>query len=75
MPQIISASGNLRKLFFDTHASNNGKVMNFPGGVPLKIGNEVVGAVGVSGGVDKQNQAVSEAAASAFESRAKKHAA
>jgi uncharacterized protein GlcG (DUF336 family) len=52
--------------FFGIHASNNGKVMIFAGGVPLKRGNEVVGAVGVSGGLGKQDQAVAEAGAAAF---------
>src|SRR5213082_2831511 len=46
--------------FFGIHASNDGKVMIFAGGVPLKRGNEVVGAVGVSGGLGKQDQAVAE---------------
>jgi uncharacterized protein GlcG (DUF336 family) len=52
--------------FFGIHASNNGKVMIFAGGVPLKRGDEVVGAVGVSGGLGEQDQAVAEAAAKAF---------
>jgi len=52
--------------FFGIHISNHGRVMIFAGGVPLKIGGEVVGAVGVSGGLGKQDQAVAEAAAAAF---------
>ena len=36
--------------FFGIHASNDGKIMIFAGGVPLKKDGEVVGAVGVSGG-------------------------
>lgn len=52
--------------FFGIHASNNGKIMIFAGGIPLKRGDEVVGAVGVSGGLGKQDQAVAEAAAKAF---------
>src|SRR5436305_11832507 len=59
----LSQSGDQ---FFGIHVSNNGKVMIFAGGVPLKRGNEVVGAVGVSGGMGKQDQAVAEAAAEAF---------
>src|SRR6478736_4155111 len=59
----LSQSGDQ---FFGIHASNNGQVMIFAGGVPLKRGNEVVGAVGVSGGMGKQDQAVAEAAAEAF---------
>jgi len=54
--------------FFGIHASNYGRVMIFAGGVPLKHGGHVVGAVGVSGGSGKQDQAVAEAAAAAFSS-------
>lgn len=52
--------------FFGIHVSNHGRVMIFAGGIPLKRGNQVVGAVGVSGGMGKQDQAVAEAAAAAF---------
>jgi uncharacterized protein GlcG (DUF336 family) len=61
--------------FFGIHVSNHGRVMVFAGGIPLKIGDQVVGAVGVSGGMGKQDQAVAEAAASAFEHLANKRAA
>src|ERR1700709_1506343 len=44
--------------FFGIHASNQGRVMIFAGGIPLKRGEQVVGAVGVSGGMGKQDQAV-----------------
>ncbi len=52
--------------FFGIHVSNHGRIMVFAGGVPLKRGGEVVGAVGVSGGLGKQDQAVAEAASAAF---------
>jgi uncharacterized protein GlcG (DUF336 family) len=52
--------------FFGIHASNDGKVMIFAGGIPLKRGNEVVGGIGVSGGSGKQDHAVAEAGAEAF---------
>ncbi|GJG86944.1 PduO protein [Gemmatimonadetes bacterium T265] len=52
--------------FFGIHASNDGKVMIFAGGIPLKQGGRVVGAVGVSGGAGKQDQEVAEAGAKAF---------
>ena len=52
--------------FFGIHVSNHGRVMIFAGGIPLKRGGLVVGAVGVSGGMGKQDQAVAEAAAEAF---------
>lgn len=53
--------------FFGIHASNNGRVMVFAGGVPLSDSSgKVVGAVGVSGGTGDQDQAVAEAAAQGF---------
>ncbi len=52
--------------FFGIHVSNHGRVMIFAGGVPLKEGGKVVGAIGVSGGMGKQDQAVAEAGADAF---------
>jgi uncharacterized protein GlcG (DUF336 family) len=52
--------------FFGIHASNNGKVMIFAGGIPLRKNGEVVGAIGVSGGSGEQDHAVAEAGASAY---------
>ena len=52
--------------FFGIHASNHGRVMIFAGGIPLKRGDQVVGAIGVSGGSGIQDHAVAEAGASAF---------
>lgn len=52
--------------FFGIHVSNHGRVMIFAGGIPLKRGDKVVGGIGVSGGVGKQDQAVAEAGAAAF---------
>ena len=52
--------------FFGIHVSNGGRVMIFAGGVPLKRDGKVVGAIGVSGGTGKQDQAVAEAGAEAF---------
>jgi uncharacterized protein GlcG (DUF336 family) len=52
--------------FFGIHASNHGRVMIFAGGIPLKRGDSVVGAIGVSGGSGKQDQTVAEAGAQAF---------
>ena len=54
--------------FFGIHVSNDGKVMIFAGGVPLKVGQTVVGAIGVSGGTGKQDQSVAEAGAAALKS-------
>ena len=52
--------------FFGINASNDGKVMIFAGGVPLKKDGHVIGAIGVSGGLGKQDQAVAEAGAKAL---------
>lgn len=52
--------------FFGIHESNQGRVMIFAGGVPLKRAGKVVGAIGVSGGSGEQDQAVAEAGAAAF---------
>jgi len=59
----LSQSGDQ---FFGIHASNHGRVMIFAGGIPLKKGDQVVGAIGVSGGMGAQDHAVAEAGATAF---------
>jgi uncharacterized protein GlcG (DUF336 family) len=52
--------------FFGIHASNDGRVMIFAGGIPLKQNGQVVGAIGVSGGSGEQDHAVAEAGAAAL---------
>src|ERR1700739_2835728 len=52
--------------FFGIHASNDGRIMIFAGGIPLKKNGKVVGAIGVSGGSGEQDHAVAEAGAAAF---------
>src|SRR6187455_3019259 len=46
----VSAFCQPGKDFFGIHATNDGKVIIFAGGIPLKRGGKVVGAIGVSGG-------------------------
>ena len=46
--------------------SNDGRVITFPGGVPLTDGDDVVGAIGVSGGSVEQDHEVAEAGVAAF---------
>jgi uncharacterized protein GlcG (DUF336 family) len=58
-----SQSGNQ---FFGIHASNDGRIMIFAGGIPLKKDGKVVGAIGVSGGSGDQDHAVAEAGAAAY---------
>ena len=52
--------------FFGIHASNDGKIMIFAGGIPLRREGKVCGAIGVSGGSGEQDHAVAEAGAQAF---------
>lgn len=52
--------------FFGIHASNQGRVMIFAGGIPLKRDGKVVGAIGVSGGSGEHDHAVAEAGAAGF---------
>lgn len=52
--------------FFGIHASNDGRIMIFAGGIPLKRNGKVVGAIGVSGGSGDQDHAVAEAGAAAL---------
>jgi len=52
--------------FYGIHVSNNGKVIIFAGGIPLKREGQVMGAIGVSGGSGEQDQSVAEAGAAEF---------
>ena len=51
---------------FGLNTTNAGRVVIFPGGIPLVRDGEIVGAVGVSTGTVEQDQAVAEAGAAAF---------
>jgi uncharacterized protein GlcG (DUF336 family) len=51
---------------FGIHASNQGRLIVFAGGIPLTSGDEVVGAIGVSGGSVEQDHEVAEAGVAAF---------
>jgi uncharacterized protein GlcG (DUF336 family) len=52
--------------FFGIHVSNQGRIMIFAGGIPLRRDGKVVGAIGVSGGSGEQDHAVAEAGAVIF---------
>jgi uncharacterized protein GlcG (DUF336 family) len=62
----LGANSQSGDQFFGIHASNNGKVMIFAGGIPLKKDGKVVGAIGVSGGSGVQDHSVAEAGAAAL---------
>ena len=50
---------------FGIGASNGGKVVIFGGGLPVRVGDTIVGTVGASAGTIEQDIAVAEAAAAA----------
>ena len=52
--------------FYGINVSNDGKIMIFAGGIPLKKDGKVVGAIGVSGGSGVQDHSVAEAGAAAY---------
>ncbi|WP_041249833.1 GlcG/HbpS family heme-binding protein [Gluconacetobacter diazotrophicus] len=52
--------------FFGIHTSNNGRVMIFAGGVPLRRGEKIVGAIGISGGSGEQDERVAQAGVQAL---------
>ena len=63
---VLAPNAQPGNQFYGIQGSNGGRVMVFAGGVPLLSDGAVIGAVGVSGGDGKQDQAVAEAAAKAL---------
>jgi uncharacterized protein GlcG (DUF336 family) len=61
----LSENSQPGQQFYGIQNSNHGRVMIFAGGVPLRRNGSVVGAIGVSGGSGKQDQAVATTGASA----------
>ena len=58
------------KPLFGINSTNHEKVVIFAGGMPVKSGETVVGAVGASGGTVDQDQQVVEAAVAALSNQA-----
>ena len=54
------------KPLFGINASNDGRIIIFPGGIPLRANGSVVGGIGVSGGSVEQDQDFAQAGAAAF---------
>lgn len=52
--------------FFGIHASNDGRIMIFAGGIPVVQDGKITGAIGVSGGSGAQDHAVAEAGVAAL---------
>ncbi|HET6997625.1 MAG TPA: heme-binding protein [Solirubrobacterales bacterium] len=51
---------------YGIEVSNQGHLIVFPGGIPIVAGEEIVGAIGVSGGSVEQDQEVAEAGVAAY---------
>lgn len=51
---------------FGINTTNGGRIVIFAGGIPLMRDNEVVGAIGVSGGTVDEDHEVAEAGVAAF---------
>ena len=52
--------------FYGLESLQNGKIAAFGGGIPLKIGDKIVGGLGVSGGTGEEDNAVAEYGLSVF---------
>lgn len=51
---------------YGLESTNGGRIINFAGGIPIMRGDDVAGAIGVSGGTPDQDQEVAEAGVAAF---------
>jgi uncharacterized protein GlcG (DUF336 family) len=64
--QDLAKMAQSGKPLFGINSTNHDKVVIFAGGMPVKVGTTVLGAVGASGGTVDQDQEVVEAALAAF---------
>lgn len=60
---LASPGGSLYGIQF----TNGGRIVIFGGGVPLKVGDTVIGGVGVSGGTEEEDTYLADYALSLFE--------
>jgi uncharacterized protein GlcG (DUF336 family) len=64
--QVLTDLSQPGKPLFGINTTNQGRVVIFGGGYPLKVGEKVVGGLGVSGGSVEQDMQVAEAGLAAF---------
>lgn len=64
--QDLAKMAQSGKPLFGINSTNRDRVVIFAGGMPVKRGDVVVGAVGASGGTVEQDEKVVEAAVAAF---------
>lgn len=62
----LGAASQPEQSLFGIHATNNGRLVIFGGGIPLRKDGVLVGAIGVSGGAVSQDIAVAQAGVDAF---------
>jgi uncharacterized protein GlcG (DUF336 family) len=62
----LGAEAQPGKPLYGIESSNDGNLIVFGGGIPLKDGDEIVGAIGVSGGTVDQDEEVAEAGVAGF---------
>jgi uncharacterized protein GlcG (DUF336 family) len=62
----LGAEAQPGKSLYGIEASNDGNLIVFGGGIPLTDGDEVVGAIGVSGGTVDQDVEVAEAGVAGY---------
>ena len=65
----LATESQAGKSLFGINTTNDERVVIFGGGVPIKVGTAVVGAIGASGGTVAQDVKVAEAAAAAFQNK------
>ncbi len=51
---------------YGIHVSNQGRFMIFPGGLPIFVGQQIVGGIGCSSGHSDQDESVAQAGINAF---------
>lgn len=64
--EMLATMAQSGKPLFGIQDTNRDKVVIFAGGMPVKLDDVVIGAVGASGGTVDQDQKVVEAAVAAF---------
>jgi uncharacterized protein GlcG (DUF336 family) len=64
--QDLAKMAQSGKPLFGINSTNHDRVVIFAGGLPVKRGEVVIGAVGASGGTVEQDEKVVEAAVTAF---------
>jgi uncharacterized protein GlcG (DUF336 family) len=57
LTHLVKPEGEL----FGINTQNDGRYVTFGGGIPILYGNDVIGAIGVSGGTVEEDETVAKA--------------